>query len=251
MPRPLREAAAPGGPGRARSALLLLALTITAVTGAARADELKPYQATYAGIWNDMKVAVSHLKLEHTGDTWTTTSSSSPHGIIGHLAAGIFPPRQVSVVRVTASGVEPQSFRSEGGKRDKSINLVYDWPGTRVTGLYEGTQVDQALAPGVQDDGSVQLALIVELLAGRTPRSFRMIDRNGTREYQFARDGEATLQTAIGAVRTVVYRAQKAGSPRITRFWCAPERGYVPLKVEQTRGDEVQWTMEIESLTRG
>jgi hypothetical protein len=47
-----------------------------------------------------------------------------------------------------------------------------------------------------------------------------------------------------------VYRAQKAYSPRVTRFWCAPERGYVPMKVEQTKGKDVQWTMQIQSLTR-
>ena len=251
MAWPPREARAPGRPLRSRSALPLLALTIAiaAVTGAAPAEELKPYQATYAGIWHGITVAISHLELEHTGDTWTTSSSSSPRGI-GHLAAGIFPPRQVSIVRVTAAGVQPQSFRSEGGDREKSTDLVYDWQARRVTGTLEGARVDQPLAPGVQDDGSVQLALIVELLAGRTPSSFRMIDRSGTREYQFARESEATLQTPIGAVATVVYRAQKAGSPRITRFWCAPERGYVPMKVEQTRGDDVQWTMEIQSLTR-
>jgi Protein of unknown function (DUF3108) len=249
VPQPPREALAPGRPRRPRSALLLLTLAVAAVTSAARADELTPYQATYAGIWHGMTVAISHLALEHTGDTWTTRSSSSPRGI-GRLAAGIFPPRQVSVVRVTASGVQPQSFRSEGGDRDKSTDLVYDWRSARVTGLYEGAKVDQPLVPGVQDDGSVQLALIVELLAGRTPSSFRMIDRNGTREYQFAREGDATVQTPIGAVATVVYRAQKAGSPRITRFWCAPRSGYVPMKVEQTRGDDVQWTMEIQSLTR-
>ena len=250
MPRPRREAAASGGPARSRSALLLLlALALAAMTSAARAGELKPYQATYAGIWHGMTVAVSHLTLERTGDTWTTSTSSSPRGI-GHLAAGIFPPRQVSVVRVTAAGVEPQSFRSEGGERDKASDLIYDWQARRVGGTLEGAEVDQPLAPGEQDDGSVQLALIVELLAGRAPSSFRMIDKSGTREYQFARDGDATLQTPLGAVATVVYRAQKAGSPRITRFWCAPERGYVPMKVEQTRGDEVQWTMEIESLTR-
>ena len=249
MQRPPHEARACGRPLHSRRVLLLLTLALAAVTSAARAHELKPYRATYAGIWHGMTVAVSHLDLEHTGDTWTTSSSSSPRGI-GRLASGIFPPRQVSVVRVTASGVEPQSFRSEGGDREKATDLAYDWKAARVTGLYEGTQVDQALAPGVQDDGSVQLALIVELLAGRTPRSFRMIDRNGTREYQFAREGEATLQTPIGAVATVIYRAQKAGSPRITRFWCAPQRGYVPIKVEQTRGDDVQWTMEIRSLTR-
>ena len=96
----------------------------------------------------------------------------------------------------------------------------------------------------------MQLALTVELLAGRTPKSFRVIDGNGTRQYQFARDGEATLDTPMGKIATVVYRSQKANSPRITRFWCAPERGYIPLKVEQTKGDDVQWTLEIESLTR-
>jgi hypothetical protein len=230
-------------------ALTALVLASAGLPGTSGADELKPYQASYAGIWHGMTVAVSDLKLEQTGDTWTTSSSSTPRGL-GRLAAGVFPPRQESVVRVTAAGVQPQSYRSVGGDRAKSVELSYDWHAGRVTGLYEGTQVDQPLVPGEQDDGSVQLALIVELLAGRTPSSFRMIDRNGTREYQFARDGETTLETPVGPVATVVYRAQKAGSPRITRFWCARERGYIPVKVEQTKGDDVQWTMEIQSLTR-
>ena len=222
---------------------------LAAGTAVARADELRPYQATYRGIWHGMTVAVSELKLEKTGDNWTYSSSSTPRGI-GRLAAGVFPPHQVSVVRVGSSGVEPLSYKSEGGESAKAIDLVYDWRAARVTGSYEGKPVDQPLSSGMQDDGSIQLALTVELLAGRTPSSFRMLDGNGTRQYQFARDGEATLKTPMGEIKTVVYRSQKAHSPRITRFWCAPDRGYIPLKVEQTRGDDVQWTMEIESLTR-
>jgi hypothetical protein len=249
VPRPPREAAAPPAPLAVHGALLALALTAAVVTGTARADELEPYRASYLGLWHGMVVAVSDLSLEHTGDTWTTSSNSAPRGI-GHLAAGIFPPRQVSVVRVTASGVQPLTFRSLGGERAKSTDLTYDWASARVTGTLEGARVDQPLAPGMQDDGSVQLALMVELLAGRTPSSFRMLDRSGTREYQFAREGVATVQTPMGPVATVVYRAQKGGSPRVTRFWCAPARGYVPMRVEQTRGDDVQWTMEIRSFTR-
>lgn len=250
MPRPHREAAEGRQPARARAALVVLALTAAAMTSAAAGSEdLEPYQASYEGIWHGMVVAVSDLKLEHTGDTWTFSSSSTPRGI-GRLAAGSFPPGQVSVVRVTASGVQPQSFRSLGGDHAKSTDLSYDWHAARVTGTLDGAAVDQPLAPGVQDDGSVQLALMVELLSGRTPSGLRMIDKSGTREYQFARESAVTLQTPMGAVATVVYRAQKAGSPRITRFWCAPARGYVPMKVEQTRGDEVQWTMEIRSFTR-
>ncbi len=219
------------------------------MAAAAPADTLKPYAASYAGIWHGMTVAVSTLRLEQTGDSWTYSSRSEPRGI-GRMASGIFPPLQVSVVKVTAGGVVPQSYKSEGGNADKRIDLKYDWHSHRVTGTYENTAVDLPLTAQVMDDASVQLALMVELLAGRTPQSFELIDKNSVREYKFTRDGEATVQTPLGAVKTVVFRAQKAYSPRITRFWCAPERGFIPMKVEQTKGDDVQWTLQLQSLTR-
>ena len=87
--------------------LAALSLLSTAVAGAA---DLKPYTATYNGIWHGMTVAVSTLTLEQTGDTWTFKSRSEPRGL-GKLASGVFPPLQVSVVRVTDQGVLPQSFK--------------------------------------------------------------------------------------------------------------------------------------------
>jgi hypothetical protein len=36
----------------------------------------------------------------------------------------------------------------------------------------------------------------------------------------------------------------------VTRFWCAPARGYIPMRVEQKRGDDIEWSMEIRSLSR-
>ena len=229
--------------------LMQVALFIAATSGAAAADELRPYQASYRAIWHGMTVAVSDLKLEQSGDNWIYSSSSSPRGI-GRLVSDVFPPRQVSVVRVASGGVQPLSFNSTGGEAARSIELTYDWESHRVSGAYEGKPVDLPLSAGVLDDASAQLALTVELLAGRTPSSFSVIDGNGTRQYQFSRDGHATLETPMGRIATVIYRSQKAHSARITRFWCAPDQGYIPIKVEQTKGDEVQWTMEIEALTR-
>ena len=238
-------------PDGASSARWLVAVTsmVLLASRAAAADELKPYTATYAGIWRGMTVAVSTLKLERTGDTWTFSSRSEARGI-GRIASGVFPPLQVSVVRVTDQGVLPQSFKSSGGSADKSIELDYNWQTHRVSGTYEGTKVDLPLTPQVQDDGSVQLGLIVELLAGRTPPSVQLIDKNSVREYQFSRDGEATISTPTGDVHTVIFKSQKKNSPRITRFWCAPDRGYIPLRVQQKKDDDVQWTLEIQSLKR-
>jgi hypothetical protein len=232
-----------------RAGVLALALALT-LPGAAHGDELRPYQATYAGIWHGTTVAISQLKLEHSADRWTFTSHSEPRGF-GRLASGVFPPLQVSVVSVSGGGsVRPQSFKSTGGSASKNTDLKYDWQAHRVTGTYEGTRVDLPLTPEVQDDGSVQLSLIVKLLAGQTPATVEMIDGDGVRDYRFARDGAEKLSTPLGEIATVIYSAQKANSPRVTRFWCAPERGYVPMKVEQTRGNDVQWTLLIQSLTR-
>jgi hypothetical protein len=119
-----------------------------------------------------------------------------------------------------------------------------------MSGVYEDTKIDMPLPPGIQDDLSVQVALMAELLKGRTPEKFVLLSGNSVREYQYARDGEETLVTPVGTVKTVIYSSEKQGSPRVTRFWCAPSLGYLPLRVEQRKDNQVQWIMQIQSLKR-
>jgi hypothetical protein len=238
--------------GRARRrrliALAVAACAVLAVSAAA-ADELRPFEASYAWIWHGMNVAVTRVKLVRSGDIWTYSSRSEPRGI-GKLLPQR--PQTVSVLKVGAAGVEPLSYKGDDGtgSSKRTIDISYDWEQRRVSGVYEETRVDLALTPGVQDDSSVQVAMMVELLAGGTPESFSLIDKNDVREYRYAREGEETLKTPLGDVATVVYRSQRTGSLHVNRYWCAPQRGYVPIRVQQKRADEVQWTMEIESLRR-
>jgi hypothetical protein len=91
---------------------------------------------------------------------------------------------------------------------------------------------------------------MVDLLNGTVPEKFLLLDKNRTREYQYSRDGEETLATPGGSIPTIIYHSQKAGSPRVTRFWCAPSQGYIPVRVEQKRKGAVEWTMQIVSVRR-
>src|SRR5262249_1378474 len=226
---------------------LVFAVLIT--SGVARADDLNPFEASYAWIWHGMTVAVSTLKLTKHQDTWEYASKSDPRGL-GRLFSER--PVQQSTLQVLDSGVRPLHYKADDGtsstKRDSDVQ--FDWEHNRATGVYEDTKIDMPLQPGTQDDLSVQIALMVELLAGRTPDRFLMIDRNTVREYRYTRDGQESIDSPLGRIDTVIYRSQKAGSPRVTRFWCAPSLGYIPLRVEQTRGDEVQWTMQVRSAKR-
>ena len=227
-------------------ALLTLAL---AASASAFAEELKPFQASYSWIYRGMTVAVSSLDLQHEDANWIYRSKSEPRGI-GRLFSER--PTQESVMQITADGVRPLSYKADDGtsstKRD--ANVQFDWQNNRVTGVYEDAKVDMPIPPGMQDDLSVQIALMVELLRGHTPDKFSLISGNSVREYRYSREGEETLTTPVGTIQTIIYRSEKQYSPRATRFWCAPSLGYIPLRVQQKKGDDVEWTMQVQSVKR-
>ena len=106
----------------------------------------------------------------------------------------------------------------------------------------------------MQDDASVQLALMAELLAGRTPPSLELIDKNSVREYKFTREDASHAQTPRGCQchRSSIGAPGRPTAPAaVTPLLGARLRaGYIPMKVEQTKGSEVQWTLTIQSLKR-
>jgi hypothetical protein len=235
---------------KARALLSGLALLGAWLAPAASAAVLEPFQASYTWIWHGAPVAVSTLRLEPQADagTWSYVSSSEPRGL-GFL----YPmrPRLESLLRVSdQGGVQPLHYRATDGTNadERGADVTFDWDSGRATGSYEGAKVDLALKSGVQDDLSIQIALLYALRRGQAPTNLSMIDKNTIREYSYRQDGTESIETKLGRINTVVYASQHPGSPRITRFWCAPSKGFVPMRVQQKRVDDVQWTMEIETL---
>ncbi len=234
---------------RTRALLPWLALLGTWLCWPVRADVLEPFQASYAWIWHGAPVAVSTLRLEPQpgGSTWTYVSSSEPRGL-GFL----YPmrPHLESLLRIGEQGVQPLHYHATDGTGadERGADVTFDWDSGRATGSYEGVKVDLALKNGVQDDLSIQIALLYALRRGQVPVNLSMIDKNSIRDYSYRQEGTETIDTRLGRIDTVVYASQHPGSPRITRFWCAPSKGFVPLRVQQKRIDDVQWTMEIETL---
>lgn len=239
--------------GRQRHAGFLPALFAVftgLATQAAAADELSPFEISFGWSYHGLSVAVSKLKLEQRdAETWVYTSESQPRGI-GYL----YPerPRMTSVMRVTADGVQPLHYTATAGTSStrRDIDVTYDWQKMRVTGVYEGSKMDMALKPGTQDDLSVQIAMMVALLRGKTPDTFLLLNKTSVRLHHYTREDAQTIATKIGEVHTIVYRSVAEYSPRATRFWCAPERGYIPMRVQQKKDDSVEWTMQIETFKR-
>ena len=215
------------------------------------ADCPQPFKVTFGVEWHGMNAGTSILELTRKGPTeWTYKSSNMARGLFRIALPGTI--TQVSNFKVENGMVVPLRYVGDDGSSDtsKDVSLEFDWGARKVTGTAEDKPVEQPLTPGVQDSLSVQVALMCALASGNVPASFRLIDKDEIKEYQYTREGDAKLDTAVGKLDTVIYRSQKKGASRYTRLWIAPRLGYLPVRAEQAKRDKRELQLTIRAVER-
>jgi Protein of unknown function (DUF3108) len=234
-------------PPRFTIAMLLL----SGLCAPALAGELKPFTASYSITWHGLSAGTSQLRLEHLADDrWSYTSQNTARGLFRLAMPAHLTSR--SVFRIEGEQIIPETFTADDGgsgeSRDQDIE--FDWTAGRVHGVAERKQVDLPTRQGLLDTLSVQVALMHDLLEGRTPTRFVLVDKDRIKDYEYSRRGQERVRTDTGEYDTVIFSSNRPGSRNGTWFWCAPELGYLPLKVERHEGDDVQWSMRLDDVTR-
>jgi hypothetical protein len=236
---------------------LVLAVLITwAAAAPVKADSadtrLKPYTARYQVSYRGLAggYVESSLQPGSAPGIWLYATRAFPN-FLGRIA--ISPAaREHSTMQITNEGVRPLEFEFNDGSAEdaKDIRLKFDWQAGRVTGLADGKPIDFEIEPGTQDTASVQAAMLVELLAGRSPTGFPIITGGRLRQYRYWSEGTARIATPAGEYDTVIWASQRDGSSRISRVWHAPELGYVPVQAVQYRKGKPELQMKLASLGR-
>lgn len=215
---------------------------------AAPVAPLTPFKAVFGVTWRGMNAGTASLELERlNGSRWRYTSRNMARGLF-RIA---FPDEITQTSEFALNGsVRPLQFRGDDGSGDTSrdVRLDFDWNAQRVTGVAEDRKVDLALRPDLQDPMSVQIALMVELAAGRTPSDYWILDKDRIKDYEYRAEGRARLRTAAGEFDTVIWSSRRPGSDRVTRVWYAPARGYAPVRAERLRGGRIEFAMTLKSL---
>jgi hypothetical protein len=228
----------------------MLAGVLLTVATSSLAAELRPFQAHYTITWHGMSAGSSQLQLQQLPDgRWTYSSRSAARGLFRLAMPADLSSR--SIFRIVDGRIVPDQFSSDDGapSNEKDQRLTFDWVLGRVSGVAEKKRVDLPTQPGLLDTMSAQVALMQELLAGRTPKSFVLVDKDRIKDYLYTSEGTQTLRTPLGEHRTTLFRSSRPGAAKATLFWCAAELGYVPLKVERRDGKDVEWSMSLQRIT--
>jgi hypothetical protein len=226
--------------------------TARAADSAPTASCPQPFKVTFDVEYRGMGAGTSTLQLVRKGaNEFTYTSSNVARGIFRLAIPDTI--TQTSDFSVVDGKVRPTAYVADDGSDDtrRDVSLKFDWQKNRIAGIAEDKPVDQPLTPGVQDSLSVQVALMCALAAGETPKGFQLIDKDEVKEYLYTHEGNATLDTPLGKLDTVVYTSQRAGATRLTRLWIAPSLGFLPVRAEQIRKGKRELQLSLRAVNRG
>ena len=211
----------------------------------APSSEPAPFIATYAVTWHGVTAGTSTLELRQTApQLYLYTSTDSAYGVF--RLAFPHPLRQSSRFRVAAGEVQPLAFQAGGAGND--VMAQFDWKAGRVTGMAKGKLLDLKLQAGTQDPLSVQIAIMLKLLAQNAPNSFWMLNTDEIDNFQYVRHEESTLDTPLGKLRTILYTSHQPGSSKTTYLWLAPALDYMPARAEQHVKGSTQVSLEIRAF---
>ncbi len=138
--------------------------------------------------------------------------------------------------RLTARGLEPDSYRTLKNGRDGNENADFDWPAGVVRLARDGSV--REISPGSQDI----LSLNYQLAYLAAPEQGAVIGVMTGKKYErYALDslGEEELETPAGHFRTLHLRAM---TENVTEIWIALDRYRLPVKIRFTdkKGDSFE-----------
>lgn len=232
---------------------MVAALLACSAPTAALGESLQPYKARYQVSYRGVSGGQIESSLSRGTATGQWLYETRAHPNLFGLIAVSHQARERSVMQVTPEGVRPVSFDFNDGSADKAkdVRFAFDWTAGHVRGEAAGVPFDLPVKPGTQDTASVQAAMLVDLLAGRTPQGYPILTGSRLRDYRYWPEGRATIVTPFGKFETVVWANQRDGSSRLTKVWHAPALGYVPVQAVQYRKGRAEVQMRLVSLERG
>jgi len=217
---------------------LACALVLGSLPPLAMAASLTPTQLSYDVAWSGAPLGSGTLTLTaEPADCYRYEMATYPIGLISLLYGA---PKEVSTFCVRDGLVVPSAMSFDNPKRKKDgFALVFDFANGKVLG---GRNGPLDIKPGTLDRLSVQQAArlwVKTHVNDAKPGTLvtPVADHKRVKTYTFAIKGRSQVETPAGRFDAIQF--ERIDDPRTTlRFWLAPEKDYMPVKVQNIEDGE-------------
>ena len=232
--------------------VFLLSLAGLALT--AQADSVPDdYDAVYQLSVNRFGIGEARVTLRaQDNGLYTYRSDTNPTGLAKLFRSDRV--REYSRFKLHQNRIRPLEYRFDhtGSKKERHAFLHFDWKALQVANTVEGHTWEMEIPDDALDKLVVQVAVMMDLTAGKEKLTYAIADGGKLKEYHFAIIGEENIKVPAGTFRAVKIERLRKDNDRTTHLWCAPELGYLPVRIEQVENeDNVTYLSELKSTTIG
>lgn len=240
---------------RTRSIALFLG---TLVLGAAVAEPasdvapVAPFQADYEVLRNGKELGHATLMLRSTGDgTWEfSNQTKGTKGMASLLGVDVVEKSTFRWHDGQPEGLR-YSYSQEAAIKSRERSTEFDWR-THEAQSRDGKNVWTApLQNSAMDRNLVTVALMAQLKSGGRDLTFHVVDKDKVAEQRYAQGAHETLSLPAGRIDAVRVERQRADNSRTTTSWFAPQRGWLPVQIEQVEKNGETITMRLAASRQG
>jgi hypothetical protein len=225
----------------------------TAFAGPLAAAEptIPTYEATYGFEYEGKERGSSEFSVSYDAarDVYVFSSVTKAKGLLVRAVAPN-PIVERSEFRVVNGALQPLSFRYEDGSRkgDDNYSIEFDWANGKAIVTRDGVRREFDVEPGTLDRGTMQVALMHDMAAGRVPGRYRLVDDDSVQAYDNRDNGTENIATGVGELAARSVTQQREGSSRTNWLWLAPTLEHLPVRIEQRRDGEVKMAFTLQSV---
>lgn len=177
---------------------------------------------------------VEHHSYQAREDgSYTLTSLAEAKGLLALALSDLV---QRSEGQITQHGLRPASFLYQYGKNaDKAQKATFDWQGKSLVMEVGSRRQTVELQEGTQD----LLSFMYQFMFVPPLQQMQLIVTNGKKlkVYSYGFEGEETLATRMGPLRTLRIGKSSSDGDEKTEIWLAADYHYLPVKISKTEKD--------------
>ncbi len=205
---------------------------------------LKPYSATY-------KASIKGVPFGGSGERSLTKNADGTWTLEFSADAAFFGMKETSHFASDGAQLVPNQYvqqRTGLGKKPTEY-ATFDWSSNKVNWQQGDRQWSMDLKPETLDNLSYQLKLRMDLAAAHGKSlSYDVADDDEVYKRKFIIEGEETLKTDLGNLKTVRVKIQRKGDNRATWIWFAKNHDYFLVKLLQEEKGTA-YTIEIKEAS--
>lgn len=197
------------------------------------------FQARYQLSINSFNIGEAEVTLSSQDDGfYRYQSHTHPTGIAKLFRSDVV--KESSQFSLHKGWPRPHEYRFDhtGSKKGRHAFLKFDWKALEVANTVEGHTWEMEIPATALDKLLVQVAVMMDLSAGKEQLTYAIADGGKLKEYHFAIVGPEKIKVPAGEFDVIKLERLRKDNDRTTYFWCAESLGYLPVRIKQIEHED-------------